>query len=162
MNTNLLDSALLEDNWKRLGRFFELLSPGPATWEGQLLDVMTEHIDPGVHKRTCQYCKPRSGSTSNFLISTLLPWNWSFKGFMLICFNHPKYIWYYNIKMGRGGGAGIQLPVGAWVQGGGQWRWSRASRAGEHRQDSLLGACSRTRLPFASGQVTILCYICIW
>lgn len=34
MNRNLLDFALLEDNWKRLGRAFELLSPGPATQRG--------------------------------------------------------------------------------------------------------------------------------
>lgn len=34
MNRNLLDFALLEDNWKRLGRVFELLSPGPATLRG--------------------------------------------------------------------------------------------------------------------------------
>lgn len=34
MNRNLLDFALLEDNWKRLGRVFELLSPVPATLRG--------------------------------------------------------------------------------------------------------------------------------
>lgn len=31
MNRNLLGFALLEDDWKRLGSVFELLSPGPAT-----------------------------------------------------------------------------------------------------------------------------------
>lgn len=45
MDRNLLDFALLEDNWKRLGRGFELLAPGPATREGQLLDVMREHTE---------------------------------------------------------------------------------------------------------------------
>lgn len=69
MNRNLLDFALLEDNWKRLESVFELLSLGPATLRGAAADIMTEHLDPGVHRRPCQYCKPRSGSTSYFLIS---------------------------------------------------------------------------------------------
>lgn len=69
MNRNLFDFALLEDNWKRLGSVFELLSLGPATLRGAAADVMTEHLDTGVHKRPCQHCKPRSRSTSYFLIS---------------------------------------------------------------------------------------------